>query len=161
MTTIDALVALVPPPRNPIDASGDWTQVENALGLELPSDFRSLIGSYGLGQFVNFITPLTPFGSRNLLLQSAQLLLESEQPFREANPDKCPYPYYPEAGGLLEWAGTDNGDRLCWATGGHPDTWTVSSCARPVNDLVSVRSVDVESKCLVRPLHLAGLAAAA
>ncbi|MFF7591359.1 SMI1/KNR4 family protein [Kitasatospora purpeofusca] len=125
MTTIDDLLALVPPPTNPIDASGDWTQVENALGLELPSDFKSLIGSYGLGQFVDFITPLTPFGSRNRLLQSAQQLLETERPFREANPDECPYPYFPEAGGLLEWAGTDNGDRLCWVTGGHPDTWTV------------------------------------
>ncbi|KOV34081.1 hypothetical protein ADK60_11850 [Streptomyces sp. XY431] len=125
MTTIDDLLALVPPPTNPIDASGDWAQVENALSLELPSDFKSLIGSYGLGQFVDFITPLTPFGSRNRLLQSAQQLLETERPFREANPDECPYPYFPEAGGLLEWAGTDNGDRLCWVTGGHPDTWTV------------------------------------
>ncbi|MFF7237992.1 SMI1/KNR4 family protein [Streptomyces collinus] len=125
MKTIDDLVALVPPPTHPIDASGDWNQIEDALGLELPADFKALIGSYGLGQFVDFITPLTPFGSRNLLLQSAQLLLESERPFRQANPEECPYPYYPEAGGLLEWAGTDNGDRLCWVTGGHPDTWTV------------------------------------
>ncbi|MEU7428303.1 SMI1/KNR4 family protein [Streptomyces sp. NPDC040750] len=125
MKTIDDLAALVPPPTHPIDASGDWKQIEDALGLELPADFKALIGSYGLGQFVDFITPLTPFGSRNLLLQSAQQLLESERPFREASPEKCPYPYYPEAGGLLEWAGTDNGDRLCWVTGGHPETWTV------------------------------------
>lgn len=125
MKTIDDLVALVPPPTHPIDASGDWKQAEDALGLELPADFKALIGSYGLGQFVDFITPLTPFGSRDLLLQSAQRLLESERPFREANPDKCPYPYYPEAGGLLEWAGTDNGDRLCWVTDGRPDSWTV------------------------------------
>ncbi|WP_405914989.1 SMI1/KNR4 family protein [Streptomyces sp. NBC_00728] len=125
MTTIDDLIALVPPPANPVDASGDWTQVEAGLGLELPADFKALISSYGLGQFVDFINPLTPFGSRNLLLRSAQRLLDSERPFREANPDDCPYPYYPEAGGLLEWAGTDNGDRLCWVTDGHPDTWTV------------------------------------
>ncbi|RZU28569.1 hypothetical protein EV284_5896 [Streptomyces sp. BK022] len=125
MTTIDALIALVPPPANPVDASGDWARVEHALGLELPSDFKSLVGFYGSGQFVDFITPLTPFGSHSLLLRSAQHLLESEGPFRAANPDKCPYPYFPEAGGLLEWAGTDNGDRLCWVTGGHPDTWPV------------------------------------
>jgi hypothetical protein len=117
MTTIDDLIALVPPPANPVDASGDWTQVEAGLGLELPADFKALISSYGLGQFVDFINPLTPFGSRNLLLRSAQRLLDSERPFREANPDDCPYPYYPEAGGLLEWAGTDNGDRLCFLHG--------------------------------------------
>jgi hypothetical protein len=125
MTTIDDLVALVPPPTNPVDASGDWKEIEDSLGLELPADFKSLIGHYGLGQFVDFITPLTPFGGPARLLTSARCLLESERPFREANPDKCPYPYYPEAGGLLEWAGTDNGDRLCWVTDGQPDTWTV------------------------------------
>ncbi|MGW7102393.1 SMI1/KNR4 family protein [Streptomyces sp. NPDC054838] len=125
MTTIDDLVRLVPPPVNPIDASGDWQQIEAALGLELPADFKSLIGYYGLGQFADFVTPLTPFGPRNLLVQSAQRLLENERSFRKANPEKCPYPYYPEPGGLLEWAGTDNGDRLCWLTDGHPDTWTV------------------------------------
>ncbi|MGW0885765.1 hypothetical protein [Streptomyces sp. NPDC002671] len=35
------------------------------------------------------------------------------------------------------------------------------ACARPVTDLVPVRSAGVESKWLVRPLHLAGLTAAA
>ncbi|PAZ11159.1 hypothetical protein CLM62_36995 [Streptomyces sp. SA15] len=35
------------------------------------------------------------------------------------------------------------------------------ACARPVSDLVPVRSAGVESKSLVRPLHLAGLTAAA
>ncbi|MFJ5924671.1 hypothetical protein ACIQF6_18930 [Kitasatospora sp. NPDC092948] len=35
------------------------------------------------------------------------------------------------------------------------------ACARPVIDLTPVRSGRVESKCLVRPLHLAGSAAVA
>ncbi|MFD9125831.1 SMI1/KNR4 family protein [Kitasatospora sp. NPDC059571] len=127
MTTIDDLVALVPPPAHPRDASGDWLQVEESLGLQLPADFKSLTAAYGLGQFVDFITPLTPFGSHELLLRSARRLLASEASFRKENPNLCPYPYYPEAGGLLEWAGTDNGDRLCWLTQGHPDTWRVVS----------------------------------
>ncbi|MRH93565.1 SMI1/KNR4 family protein [Nocardia sp. SYP-A9097] len=123
--TIDDLVRLVPPPANPIHAFGDWGQIEAALGLELPMDFKSLVEFYGVGKFVDFITPLTPFGPRNFLVQSAQKLLDSERPFREENPEQCPYPYYPEPGGLLEWAATDNGDRLCWVTDGEPDTWTV------------------------------------
>jgi hypothetical protein len=59
------------------------------------------------------------------MLNSAQRLLDSERAFRDENPDKCPYLFYPEPGGLLEWAGTDNGDRLCWVTEGEPDAWTV------------------------------------
>ncbi|MBB3732477.1 SMI1/KNR4 family protein [Nonomuraea dietziae] len=63
MTTIDDLVALVPPPTEPVDARGDWHEVEAALGLALPTDFKALIERYGLGQFVDHITPLTPFGA--------------------------------------------------------------------------------------------------
>jgi hypothetical protein len=123
--TIDDLVRLVAPPTDPVDATGNWQQVEAALELQLPSDFKALVERYGLGQFVDFITPLTPFGPHDLLIKSARQLLENERAFRDANPDRCPYLFYPEVGGLLEWAGTDNGDRICWVTDGEPDTWTV------------------------------------
>ncbi|GAA2685771.1 SMI1/KNR4 family protein [Nonomuraea recticatena] len=125
MTTIDDLVALVPPPTEPVDARGDWHEVEAALGLALPADFKALIERYGLGQFVDHITPLTPFGAHGLLIERAQGLLGRERPFREKYPAECPYPFYPEPGGLLEWAGTDNGDALCWLTEGEPDDWRV------------------------------------
>ncbi|MFI6799676.1 SMI1/KNR4 family protein [Streptosporangium canum] len=125
MTTIDELIRLVPPPTEPVDAQGDWREVEAALGLELPADFKTLIERYGRGQFVDLITPLTPFGAHDLLIQRAQRLLDRERSFRAKYPDECPYPFYPEPGGLLEWAGTDNGDALCWLTEGEPDGWRV------------------------------------
>ena len=124
MTAVDELIHLAPPPTTPIGAYGDWRQVESELGLTLPADFKHLIERYGLGQFVDFITPLTPFGPHDLLLRSARGVLDSERSFRARNPDKSPYALYPEPGGLLEWAGTDNGDRLCWLTEGDPDQWT-------------------------------------
>lgn len=126
MTAIDALLRLVAPPADPVDGRGDWQQVEAALGLPLPSDFKALTTHYGLGQFVGFITPLTPFGSRDLLLGAARRLLDGERAFRDQHPDRCPHPFHPEPGGLLPWAGTDNGDRLCWLTeGDDPDAWPV------------------------------------
>jgi hypothetical protein len=124
MTPIDELTRLVPAPIAPIDASGDWRHIEADLGLSLPADFKQLIETYGLGQFVDFITPLTPFGPRDLFMRSARDILDSERSFREKNPDLSPYAIYPEPGGLLEWAGTDNGDRLCWLTEGEPDQWS-------------------------------------
>ena len=124
MTALDELTRLVPPPAAPVDANGDWQRVEADLGLALPADFKGLIETYGLGQFVDFITPLTPFGSRDLFMRSARGILDSERSFRARNPDKSPYSLYPEPGGLLEWAGTDNGDRLCWLTEGEPERWT-------------------------------------
>ncbi|MDP9843621.1 hypothetical protein J2853_002832 [Streptosporangium lutulentum] len=125
MTAIDDLIRFVPPPVEPVDAHGDWSAVEATLGLGLPTDFKALIERYGLGQFLSFITPLTPFGARDLLVQHAQRLLDRERSYREQYPDECPYPFYPEPGGLLEWAGTDNGDSLCWLTDGEPDSWKV------------------------------------
>jgi hypothetical protein len=124
VTAIDDLIRLVPPPAAPVSANGDWQQVESRLGIRLPDDFKQLIEHYGLGQFVDFITPLTPFGPEDLLTRSARRLLDSERAFRDRNPDKSPYAFYPEPGGLLEWAGTDNGDRLCWLTEGNPSQWT-------------------------------------
>ncbi|WP_431895935.1 SMI1/KNR4 family protein [Nonomuraea sp. bgisy101] len=125
MTAMEDLVRLVPPPAVPVDANGDWREVEAALGLVLPTDFKLLIERYGRGRFVDFLMPLTPFGDNELLVRHARHLLDGERSFRESNPDKCPYPFYPEPGGLLPWAGTDNGDRLCWSTTGEPDGWPI------------------------------------
>ncbi|MFE3109184.1 SMI1/KNR4 family protein [Kitasatospora indigofera] len=125
MTTIDDLIRLVEPPANPVHGNGDWAQAEAALGLGLPADFKALVERYGFGQFVGFISPLTPFGGRNLLVEQAQGLLDGERSFRRRNPEKCPYPFHPEPGGLLPWAGVDSGARLCWLTDGEPDSWTV------------------------------------
>ncbi|MFE3453074.1 SMI1/KNR4 family protein [Nonomuraea sp. NPDC059194] len=119
MTTIDELARLVPPPAEPVDARGDWNEVEAALGLGLPADFKALVERYGRGQFVDFVTPLTPFGAHDLLLRHARRLLDREGGHHGQ------YPFYPEPGGLLEWAGTDNGDSLCWLTEGEPDQWRV------------------------------------
>ncbi|MER6172879.1 hypothetical protein [Streptosporangium sp. NPDC001681] len=97
MTAMEELIRLVSPPTEPVDAHGDWSEVEATLGLGPPADFKTLIEQYGHGQFVDFITPLTPFGAHDLL--------DRERSFRERYPDECPYPFYPEPGGLLVAAG--------------------------------------------------------
>lgn len=91
MTAMEELIRLVSPPTEPVDAHGDWSEVEATLGLGLPADFKTLIEQYGHGQFVDFITPLTPFGAHDLLVQHAQRLLDRERSFREKYPDECPY----------------------------------------------------------------------
>ncbi len=40
--------------------------------------------------------------------------------------DECPYPVYPEPGGLLIWGNTWNADQLFWLTEGEPDEWPVA-----------------------------------
>ncbi|MGW3630362.1 SMI1/KNR4 family protein [Streptomyces sp. NPDC005122] len=125
MTAFDDLRRHNPPPSQPLWANGDWNEVESALGLQLPTDFKQLIGAYGAHHFAGFLTPLTPFGGRDLLVGPAKRLLDQERGFRDSSPEDCPYPFYPEPGGLLPWARTDNGDTVCWLTDGKPAAWTV------------------------------------
>jgi hypothetical protein len=128
MASIDDLTRLVPPPIRPADPVGDWFAVEAALGLALPSDFKTLLRVYGSGEFLD-VCLLVPWdthadGAIDLVKQARRLLMDHES-FRDEAPDEFPYPLYPEPGGLLEWGGTGNGDRLCWLTTGDPDEWPV------------------------------------
>jgi hypothetical protein len=40
-------------------------------------------------------------------------------------PIAAPYPAYPETGGVLPWAQTDNGDVVYWLTEGSSDSWPI------------------------------------
>jgi hypothetical protein len=128
VSALDDLVSLVPPPAAPVDAHGDWAAVEAALGLRLPADFQALIARYGLGSFAD-VTLLTPFdthtGGLLDLVRHARDLRDMFEGHRADWPEDFPHPLYPEPGGLLEWAGTGDGDMLCWLTTGAADTWPV------------------------------------
>jgi hypothetical protein len=132
---IDDLVTLVPPPAEPVDAQGDWRSVEVSLGTALPADYKALIELYGLGMFVDFILLHTPFGPRASLLQRARDLPEELRGAPDQWLERFPYRVYPQPGGLLEWAATDLGDKLCWATEGPPNTWRVVVWPRHSDEL--------------------------
>lgn len=127
------LVAMVPPPEEPFEI-GDvegFARVETELGLELPDDYKRAIQTYGSGQWQEFWTILNPFRENeftNLVIQCQNRrpmkwsALDAERAIREAQ-GKYPHPIYPEAGGILPWAITDNGGRFFWLTDGQPKNW--------------------------------------
>lgn len=123
VSALDDLVARVPPPPVPVDATGDWA----ALGLDLPADYRELVTRYGSGAFCDHVVLLSPFGPCTLLDYGVGLL-DGDRELRDeddTDEEDYPYPLYPEPGGLLVWATTTNGERLCWLTAGAPDAWPV------------------------------------
>jgi len=117
---------MAPPPRVPVDADGDWRAVALALGFHLPDDYEDLVRRYGLGAFDDVLlwTPFTGQSWGNLVAQG-QGLVAFHEPLRSEYPEDFPYPLYPEPGGLLEWASTGDGDRLCWLIEGEPNGWPV------------------------------------
>ena len=125
--SIDKLTAVLPPPADPAENSGDWAAVEKELGTALPRDYKDYIAAYGTGSINGFIWPYNPFTSnRHLRLQDqARAELEGLRGTREKFPDLWPIALFPEKGGFLPWGKTDNGDALHWVTEGAPDQWTV------------------------------------
>jgi hypothetical protein len=127
--SIAELRRLAPAPAWPL-GSGDeqrWLLAENKLGLRLPTDYKDLVQTYGSGRFGNFLTVFTPFvsdGYVNLLTQDT-LALDAYREVRAALPHAAPYPAYPEPGGVLPWAQTDNGDVVYWLTEGPSDSWPI------------------------------------
>ncbi|MFF7753519.1 SMI1/KNR4 family protein [Streptomyces sp. NPDC007971] len=100
MTGLGSLTRTVPPPADPVDAQGDWTEAEERLGVRLPADYRLLAAAYGWGEFCDYLYLRTPFGT-------------------------SPYNVLERYDGLLVWGVTMDADRLCWRTDGDPDQWPV------------------------------------
>jgi hypothetical protein len=116
------LIAVAPPPRDPVASWGDWGSLERRLGLELPEDFKALIETYGSGSFSDFLVPINPFRGTGLEWADRNIL-RFDREIRAEFPREMPYPIHPEPGGILPWATTDNGDVLYWLTAG--DTWPI------------------------------------
>ncbi|MEV7401024.1 SMI1/KNR4 family protein [Streptomyces sp. NPDC091267] len=123
MTGWSSLARLVTPPAVPIDACGDWTAAESAIGTQLPGDYKWLVSTYGWGEFCDFLHLRTPFGAgeyNGVEWQSGQLTGSPER-----YTERYPYPLHPEPGALLIWGTTIDADRLCWRTDGAPGEWPV------------------------------------
>lgn len=120
------LMALAPPPAEPIMARGDWGRIEGQIGRSLPADFKALIATYGSGSFGEFLNPINPLRDGGIGFEWAdQHILAHERGLRRDSPRSYALPIYPEPGGILPWATTDNGDTLFWLTWGDPDGWGV------------------------------------
>lgn len=108
-----------------------WTQVETALGVGLPADYKAAIATYGSGCFGDFIiyfNPFSPSPHDNLLQQLAQYH-EAERVHRLNFPDRiesivAPFSLFPSANGLLPFGTTTNvGDTICWQVTGASHAW--------------------------------------
>ena len=131
--SLEQLLEIAPPPiLPPVDAGTpqQWTQVEAALGTELPTDYKALVNAYGAGWFGNYLTVYDPFhpahrypsvlsvfkksyDERLLVLAEREIVYDYERRFL----------FSPDANGLLPWGKDDNNGLFCWLTVGAPDTW--------------------------------------
>lgn len=126
-------------PSNVSMPSVNWGEVERALGLTLPSDYKQIASRYSSLEFDDFLLisniGLMPLGELRgekigqlrglrdgVAARSRRVVHSLGEPSRQNLP---PHRFFPEIGGLLEWGSTTNGDHCLWKTEGEPDDWPV------------------------------------
>ena len=120
---------IVAPPAKPFEVGtlAEWSSIEQQLGTQLPSDYRDFVFAYGTGLFARFYRVYNPFAVSKYiaLLPQSKLVCDYNRESQRSFPERFPYPYFPEAGGLLPWGNDENGNDYFWLTEGPPNRWVV------------------------------------
>lgn len=123
----DELEALVPRPA--ISSSGhSWDEIEDILGLRLPSDYKRIVQDYGPGTFDRFLWVLQPSSNKYIdLLRQCHVRLDALRVLAESG-EAVPYDLSRGREEIIPWAFTDNGDVCFWVTSSSddPDEWTIA-----------------------------------
>ncbi|WP_030731245.1 SMI1/KNR4 family protein [Streptomyces sp. NRRL S-237] len=119
------LLEIAPAPNRPRDK--DWGEVERALSVELPDDYKELIRVYGGSYWDDYLYVLEPDcpNKHYDLLKWAKYQFEDLQGLWTV--EKKPAELETEGSVLIPWATTDNGECLYWLVlpGVEPNEWTV------------------------------------
>jgi hypothetical protein len=120
-TRLPELLAIGPGAADPCDPR--WQAVEESLGLVLPGSYKALVDRFGASSWGDFLHILSPFDDRLNLQRRGRQVLDADKELRQEFPWYYPLPLYPEPGGLLPWAITDNGDVFYLITSVPPGQW--------------------------------------
>ncbi|WP_327360232.1 SMI1/KNR4 family protein [Streptomyces sp. NBC_01296] len=119
------LLEIAPAPSRP--RHKDWGEVERALAVELPDDYKELIGVYGGSHWDDYLYVLEPHcpNEHYDLLEWATYQFEDLEGLWEF--EKKPAELDTEGSRVIPWATTDNGECLYWLVlpGLDPNEWTV------------------------------------
>ncbi|WP_031026005.1 SMI1/KNR4 family protein [Streptomyces sp. NRRL WC-3725] len=103
----------------------DWVEVESRLGTLLPSDYKRMVETFGVGAFDGYLDL-------------------NQDPWTRLRED-----------GLLIWAGTEHEDLYCWrADGDDPDRWPVVVRSFDSQDVrFDCQAAEFVCRILVDPHH--------
>ncbi len=124
------IIELMPPPKNPLNARGDWKDAEAKLGFKFPPDYKQFIELYGDGHICGFFYVKNPFSEHRAfeMFRSFAFRLkthwEVEDTYEDARKDN-PFRFYPGTDGVFKWGYTDNGQEFFWQVRGAPSRWNV------------------------------------
>ncbi|WP_037911378.1 hypothetical protein [Actinacidiphila yeochonensis] len=134
MSSLQKLQSLLGEPSRRTTAPDDWDEIERHVGSALPGDFTTFLDAYGSGVISGELVVFHPRGSSPLLermLKTHALFTER----RDRNLDRgdfehVPYPFHPEAGGLISWGYDYSGDEHFFLPcDPDPDRWKIVTMA--------------------------------
>jgi hypothetical protein len=150
-TDLELLQSLVTPPDTPFCANTDWQQVESHLGIGLPNDYKEFISVYGTGSLQSFLHIWNysddQSSERDPINDIAEVFSQLEG-YKQSG-QTLDFRPFPEEGGLLPFASTDDGNYLNWKIDGTPDEWSVAAYDFGSGTILHVPGLGMV-KCLVR-----------
>jgi len=121
--SIERLCELVAPPTTPLYNRGDWQEVERALGMRLPEDYKLLVETFGQGGFVGQAYCSGLLISSYLGGRPVERATGAGAYLRSI--DGLPYAVYPDKPGLLGFGSYGDKDTITWNTTGPAGEWLV------------------------------------
>jgi hypothetical protein len=158
---LKTIAKLLPPPASPRGLDRPWDAVERELGLRLPDDYKAFIDLYGTGQVSsaegwaviwNFRDTSLSGPSLREWLTGPNCLPEFYRRVINGSEWPCPYPIYPEPGGLRPFANVIDVDALNWLTAGPPDRWGLVYYGCDEQEFTELGR-DSFSRCLLKMLR--------
>lgn len=122
------ITARLPLPSSPKETNElKWDEVEQEVGVELPSCYKEFVSTYGTGSVGGFLWVFNPASkNRSLNGEAIRYFLSSYAELKQEFPADYTRPAFPTWNSFLPWAVTDNGDTLVWILDGDPaDNWKV------------------------------------
>lgn len=132
--TIQEITKLLNPPGEPGGLDRSWAEVEREIGLHLPDDYKQFIDLYGTGTLSSAEGWLNVWNFRDASLFTPPLLdcvngSSSVAGYYRHRVNTsgypCPYPIYPDPGGLFWFATCVDVHYLNWLTIGPPNRWNI------------------------------------
>lgn len=121
--------SLLSPPETPRRLDRSWHAVETEIGLTLPETYKTFIDIYGSGQITSSEGWVNVWNFRDASIFNPPLnemlsgvVNRNYRPL-DSTDFRCPYPTYPEPGGLLPVACICDIHYLNWLTEGPPSQW--------------------------------------
>ena len=114
----------------PAAQTAAWSEVEEALGVALPGDFKAFSSRWGAVSVGDFLTLYTALPGFHPVITWPSAALGQARAYASLHAhggDFHPLPAFPQTGSLLSFAVTDNGDYVGWIIKeGNPADWPIA-----------------------------------